>query len=167
MTSSADDARAAMAEAAAAITAGVARGAGPWVVRSVERILDAWDRVPADERAAVHERAAHAGAAASARVVAALDELFATDPRRQRMTPLEVVRSIVDEPTALLRELGIPGVVRDPFDERVRPDDDYDLTPRSLADLGDEDLAAQLLVWGVAKARLLRESGENGHHVAQ
>ena len=85
----------------------------------------------------------------------ALRELLARDPAEQAATPLEIVRTIVAEPTALLRELGVPEVVRDAFDERSQPADVYDLAPRTLADL-DPTLGPELLVWGVAKSRLVR-----------
>ena len=74
---------------------------------------------------------------------------------------MEVVRTIVAEPTALLRDLGVPEVVRDGFDERAHPTDVYDLTPRTLADL-DPELGPELLVWGVAKSRLVRLPGQTG-----
>ena len=90
------------------------------------------------------------------RVASELRNLFAIDVEAQRSTPLQIVRSAYCEPTALLARQGIPGVVRDAFDERVAPDDHYDLSPRALADLGDPDLGPALLAWGMAKARLVR-----------
>ena len=101
------------------------------------------------------------GAAAADRVAAELRALLARDPAEQAATPLEIVRTIVLEPTALLRELGVPEVVRDAFDERAHPDDVYDLAPRTLADL-DPELGPELLVWGMAKARLVRPRGQTG-----
>ena len=114
---------------------------------------------PGGTRSAV--AAAQAGAEGALRVAAALRVLLARDPAEQAATPLEVVRTIVAEPTALLRDLGVPEVVRDGFDERAHPTDVYDLTPRTLADL-DPELGPELLVWGVAKSRLIRLPGQTG-----
>ena len=82
--------------------------------------------------------------------------MFARDPAAQRATPLQIVRALVFAPTGVLRDAGVPGVVRDAFEERAFPDDEYDLSPRTLSDLGDPDLGPQLLAWGLAKAAVLR-----------
>lgn len=65
------------------------------------------------------------------------------------------MRSAVREPTAVLGEIGIPAVVRDEFEERSFPGDTYGLAPRTFADL-DDALGPEQLVWGLAKATLLR-----------
>ena len=139
-----------------AIAAGVASGLPTWVSAQVERILDAWGKADADARARAREAASTAGPEAATRVGTALEELFAIDPADQRSTPLAIVRTAYREPTAILGEIGVPAVVRDPFDERTLPEDRYDLAPRTLGDLGDPDLAPLHLAWGVAKARVLR-----------
>ena len=90
-----------------------------------------------------------------------LRTLLALDPAEQAATPLEIVRTMVVEPTALLRGLGVPEVVRDAFDERAQPADVYDLAPRTLADL-DPELGPELLVWGMAKSKLVRPRGQTG-----
>jgi hypothetical protein len=156
-----DDPTEMMAAAGAAIVEGVERSGAAWATGHVERILDAWGRVPAERRAVIREQAIAAGRDAVVRVAAALRALLARDPAEQRATPLEVVRSLVEEPTELLRSLGVPPVVRDPFDERTMPHDDYDLAPRTLADV-DGTLGPELLVWGVAKAKVLRGRAERG-----
>jgi len=69
---------------------------------------------------------------------------------------LEIVRTAVREPTDVLRAAGVPPVMRDAFDERAWPDDRYGLTPSTLGDLGDPDLAPLQLAWGLAKAKVLR-----------
>lgn len=97
-----------------------------------------------------------AAAPAVANTVAMLREVFARDAAEQRTTPLQIVRTLVAAPTAVLHAAGVPGVVRDAFDERAFPDDDYDLVPRTLGDLGDPDLGPLLLAWGMAKAAVLR-----------
>jgi hypothetical protein len=63
---------------------------------------------------------------------------------------------LVAAPTEVLRNAGVPGVVRDAFEERAFPHDDYDLSPRTLGDLGDPELGPLLLAWGLAKAAVLR-----------
>ena len=140
----------------AAIVAGVERCLPQWAEREVDRILDAWNRLDPDARAGALEDARAAGVAATARVGADLRALLATPVAAQQATPLEVVRSAYREPTAVLAALGVPPVVRDPFDERAWPDDRYGLVPRTLGDLGDEDLAPLHLAWGLAKAAALR-----------
>ncbi len=141
----------------AAIVEGVERTLPGWVREQVRRIVEAWDRLDAAARDSTERAAVDAGAAATARVGAALRGLFALDPAEQQGTPLEIVRTAYREPTAVLRAAGIPPVERDLFDERAWPDDVYGLVPRALGDLGDDDLGPLLLAWGLAKAKVLRE----------
>ena len=115
-----------------------------------------WGKADDDARAGARQAARDAGPEAAARVGQALEDLFAVDPAEQRSTPLAIVRTAYREPTAILAAVGVPDVVRDPFDERTLPEDRYDLAPRTLGDLGDPDLAPLHLAWGVAKARVLR-----------
>ena len=93
---------------------------------------------------------------AARRVGERLAALLATDPEEQRETPLEIVRTLYEEPTEILVAAGVPPVVRDAFDERAWPEDRYDLVPRTLGDLGDPDLGPLHLAWGMAKATVLR-----------
>jgi hypothetical protein len=65
------------------------------------------------------------------------------------------VRGAVREPSVVLEDAGIPAVVRDEFEERSFPDDRYGLAPRTFADL-DDALGPVQLVWGLAKAAVLR-----------
>ena len=143
-------------EVADAIVAGVERCGHSWIVGSVTRLVDAWGRLDAAARAAAVADADAVADLAVATVVAALRDLFAADPAEQRTTPLQVVRGLVATPTAVLRRAGVPGVVRDAFEERAFPDDEYDIVPRTLGDLGDPDLGPLLLAWGLAKAAELR-----------
>ena len=55
--------------------------------------------------------------------------------------------------TEALRRMGLPPVARDAFDEGQFPDDDYDLVPRSYADI-DPALQEPAIVWGAAKAHI-------------
>jgi hypothetical protein len=150
------DGLALMHEAGTAILAGVDRLAAGWVVDEVTRLLDAWGRLPPDRRSQVEADAREAGAAGAVRVHDELATFFATDPAQQRTTPLEIVRSLRREATSVLHAAAIPGVERDVFEVRSFPDDDYGLVPRSLADLGDEELAPMLMAWGLGKAKVLR-----------
>jgi hypothetical protein len=143
-------------ETGAAIVAGVERQVPGWARAQIERLLDAWGRAPADARVRAEAQSAEAGAAAARRIVAELSALFAVDPARQQATPLEVVRTAYREPTAVLAAAGVPPIVRDEFDERAWPDDDYGLVPRTLGDLGDPELAPLHLAWGMAKATAIR-----------
>lgn len=143
-------------ETGAAIVAGVGRQVPGWARAQVDRLLDTWGRAPADARVRAEAQSAQAGAAAARRIVAELRALFAVDPAQQQATPLEVVRTAYREPTAVLAAAGVPPIVRDEFDERAWPDDDYGLVPRTLGDLGDPELAPLHLAWGMAKATVIR-----------
>jgi hypothetical protein len=125
-------------------------------VARVAFIADAWGRLDAETRARLDADAVVAGDAATARVVASLREFFATPPADQRSTPLEIVRTATRDVTEVLSAAGIPPVERDEFAERAFPDDRYDVTPATLADLGDDELGPLQLAWGLAKAKVLR-----------
>jgi hypothetical protein len=140
----------------AAISEGVARQLPRWVPAEVDRLLTAWGRADRDAHAAALRRAEAAGIRAAARIGDRLDRFFAAEPGSQSVTPLQIVRDAVAEPTEILRDLGVPPVERDPFEERAHPDDRYGLVPRQLGDLGDPDLGPLLLAWGVLQARMLR-----------
>lgn len=135
---------------------GIARILPGWVEQAVDRIIVAWDRLDTVTAAAARAEARAAGVTTTTRVVGELRGLFDVDVEDQRSTPLNIVRSAYREPTELLARLGIPGVVRDAFDERLHPDDEYDLAPRGLAELGDSNLGAALVAWGITKAKVLR-----------
>jgi hypothetical protein len=144
-----------LGEASAALVEGVGRALPAWAARSADGLLAAWGRLDADRRREVVDEARAAGERAARRVGAELAALLAVDPAEQRATPLEVIRTAVVEPTAVLAAAGMPDVVRDEFDERSWPDDRFGLVPRTVKVL-DEDLAAVHFAWGVAKAAVLR-----------
>jgi hypothetical protein len=150
-------------EAAAALVAGLEAALPEWAARSADDLLTAWGGLEPARRGQVVADARRAGEEAARRVAAELDELLALDPAEQRATPLEVIRSAVAEPTAVLAAAGMPDVVRDPFDERAWPDDRFGLVPHTLRDL-DPDLAAIHFAWGVAKAALLRARAGRSEH---
>jgi hypothetical protein len=119
-----------------------------WVERSVERVLVAW-RGTADP--GVMARARAAAEEARGAVMAELRPLLDADIDDQRSTPLTILRRAVRFPTEVLREAGVPPVVRDDDSARRFPEDDYDLTPASFADV-DPSLHDHGIAWGAAKA---------------
>ena len=137
-----------LAEYALALAEGIEAALEAWVVRCVERLVVAWSGSSSEKIAA----ASHVvGATTAADVGAELRRLLATDIDEQWTTPLDLVRSAVRYPTALLVELGVPPVERDEFSVRRFPLDIYALAPASFADL-DPSLAEIGIVWGAAKA---------------
>ena len=141
-----DDAQ--VAERAEALAAAVEAALPGWVERSVERLLVAWAG-RADP--AVMAEARTAGVAAVADVGARVRTLLEADIDEQRSGPLAVLRSAVAYPSGVLRSAGVPPVERDAFSEEHFPDDDYDLTPATFADV-DQSLHEPGLAWGAAKA---------------
>jgi hypothetical protein len=123
-----------------------------WAVRSVERIMLAWqDGGPVDP--AVLANAASAGRRAATDVGAELRALLEVDIDRQRVNPLTVLRRAVRYPASVLAEAGVPPVVRDAQSERMFPDDAYGLSPATFADV-DPSLHEPGIAWGAAKAHV-------------
>lgn len=139
-----------------------------WVVRSVRQrwadyraavtagsvVVEAGSVASAAVAAGDHAldvAAAQAAAEARRDVLPALRGLLERDVEAQWTGPLAILRRTVAYPTAVLRSAGVPPVVRDGFAERNFPDDEYDLTPGSFADI-HPDLHEPGLRWGAAKA---------------
>lgn len=139
---------AALAAHARALGDGIDAAIAPWVVACVERVHRAWTGVRDD---AVSAAAADAGARARTEVVPRIRRLLDTDIDEQRTSPLAIVRDAVRFPTEVLTSAGVPPVVRDAVAEAQFPDDAYDLTPGSLAEL-DPSLREVAIAWGAAKA---------------
>jgi hypothetical protein len=137
-----------LAEIAAALADGIDEALPRWVERSVERLLVQW-RPDADER--VMEAARVAAIDAQNEITPKVRALLASDIDDQRANPLALVREGVRFPTQVLQQAGVPSVVRDAFAEKQFPDDLYDLTPVSFADL-DPELHEIGIAWGAAKA---------------
>ena len=115
----------------------------------MSRILIAWQGgVPDPE---VMAKAREAGRRAAEEVGAAVRTLLAADIDEQRTTPLALLRGAVRYPTEVLRDADVAPVERDPVQVRLLPDDLYDLSPASFADV-DPALAEPGMVWGAAKA---------------
>jgi hypothetical protein len=150
----------ALRESANAIAAAVERCLAQWLVGEVKRVLDAWDRIEPAERHRLEGDTAAAAEAGARRVGAALHALARTDPDDQRATPLQIVRTAPREVTQVLSAAAVAPVVRDEFERRSFPDDEYGLVPRTFADLGDDELASLHLTWGAAKATVMRERHE-------
>lgn len=159
-----------MAEGAARLVAGVEQLGSAWVVAAVTGIVDAWAEANGDgldppTHADTLAAAQIAGDAATERVAAELRAFFATDPAAQRVTPLEIIKSLRYEATAVLRAAGIPEVERDEFEARAFPDDVYAIVLKSPVELGDDDLGGALLAWGMGKAHALRaKAGERAEN---
>jgi hypothetical protein len=119
-----------------------------WVRRVVREVLAAQGLAIDDALATRIDQAAAAAREAGARPVR---RLLATDIDQQGTTPLEVLRGLVRYPTEVLRSAGARPAARDEFSRRNFPDDTYDLTPASFADV-DPALHEPGLAWGAAKA---------------
>ena len=137
-----------MEEHAAALADAIEASLPSWVERSVARLMTAWK---GDVDGPTREAAAEAGHRAAAEVGPRVRELLAADIDEQRTTPLSLVRGAVRYPTAVLQAAGVPPVRRDEQQERLFPDDIYDLAPATFADV-DPSLAEVGLAWGAAKA---------------
>ncbi len=149
---------------ATALADGVDAALAPWVVANVVRVHALWreaaplaggadDPALVTESVAVRAAAEQAGAACADEVGAAVRAVLLQDIDDQRINPLAVVRRAVAYPTAVLRAAGVPPLERDRQAEAQFPDDDYDLTPGSFADL-DPALHEPGLRWGAAKAHV-------------
>jgi hypothetical protein len=141
---------AALAAYAGALADGVERAIAGWVDRAVRSVLAAQGiPVTGDVEAGIADAAARARADGAPRVRALLE----ADIDVQVGNPLAVLRSLVPYPTTALRAAGAQPIARDEFAERIFPDDVYDLSPASFADV-DPDLHEPGLVWGAAKAHV-------------
>lgn len=149
--SSSDDA-AALARYSEALSDAVEAALPRWLTRVVAQRWREWrlEEPPPEVIAA----ATAAGARVQAELGAALRALLATDVDAQTTNPLALIRRAVPDATAVLAEHGVPPVRRDAHAVRLFPDDVYDLTPASFADL-DEAVHEPGLVWGAAKAHII------------
>ena len=137
-----------MNDQAAALADAIDESLPSWVERSVARLMTAWK---GEVDAGTRDAAAEAGRRAAAEVGPQVRELLGADIDDQRTTPLSLVRAAVRYPTAVLQAAGVPPVRRDDQQERLFPDDIYDLAPATFADV-DPALAEVGLAWGAAKA---------------
>ncbi len=142
----ADEAR--LVELAGQLAAAVVDALPGWVERSVRRVAAeaGVDLGPEHETLLAAEAAAAASGPG-----AAVRELLSLDIDAQATGPLALLRTAVVNPTRVLETLGVPPVRRDAVAEAQFPDDPYDLTPASFADI-DPGLHEPGLAWGAAKA---------------
>ena len=98
---------------------------------------------------------AAAGRRAAADVGPRVRRLLAADIAEQRTGPLALVRHAVAYPASVLSAAGVAPVERDADAVRLFPDDAYDLSPASFAEL-HPDLRGPGLEWGAAKAHVHR-----------
>ena len=133
------------------LTVAIEAAIAGWAERSVLRVADAWRPGRSGELAA---EAAQAGREALEDVGPRVRRLLESDVEAQATGPLEICRSAVRHPTRVLAEAGVPPVVRDEVAERMFPDDPYDLTPGTFADV-DPAVVEPGLTWGAAKAHVV------------
>jgi hypothetical protein len=141
---------AALAAYAAELADAVERAIPGWIERAARGVL-ADQGIPVDDAlAAAVEDAARAARDDGAPRVRAL---LAADIDEQAGNPLAILRGLVRYPTAVLRTTAARPVERDEFSRRSFPDDVYDLSPATFADV-DPALHEPGLVWGAAKAHV-------------
>ena len=137
-----------VAPKAATLARAVEEALPGWVERCVERLLVGFSG-RSDPAAMVEARVA--GQQARAEVGAEVRALLEQDVDEQCTNPLALLRAAVAYPSGVLRRAGVPPVRRDEFSEAHFPQDVYDLTPASFADV-DPSLHEPGLEWGAAKA---------------
>lgn len=138
-----------LAACAQELAEGIKKALPEWVVSAVASRL-------ASLSPTVREAAEAAGAAAASEVGGEVARLLAADVDDQPENPLAVLRRAVRYPTEVLAAAGAASVERDDFAIQRFPDDVYDLTPASFADI-HPDLQDPGLMWGAAKAFVYRQ----------
>ncbi len=136
---------------ATALADGVEAALPGWVAASVVRRLgtELPEGLPED----FEDQVIAAGRSAAEEVGGRVRELLSLDIDEQWTNPLTLIRTAIRYPTAILRDVGAETVTRDEQSKRFHPDDVFDLTPASFAELGQavHDLG---LSWGAAKAHV-------------
>jgi hypothetical protein len=136
------------------------------LVSAIEDVVGNWirwsiaDRAPDLATTPAADAAVSEGAAA---LSAELRTLLSQDIAEQTEGPLQVLRRGVRFATGVLADASTVPMARDDFAQRAFPDDVYNLTPASFADV-DPSLHEPGLIWGAAKAhvhlRRRREAGQ-------
>jgi len=135
---------AALGEYANGLVTGVERVAGPWLQGLINNLKPGLASTP--------EVAAELDSFV-ATLVATLRELLDRDISDQTIAPLEVMRRSVGFATPILANADVAPVDRGDFEIRNFPDDVYNLTPASFAEI-HPDLHEPGLMWGAAKAHV-------------
>ncbi len=135
-----------------ALADAIVRALPAWVLGCVNKFAA---DIASEESQRVAQLVADAGTGAAAAVEPPLRKLLAAPIDEQRSTPLTIVRTAVQFPTAVLQALGVAPIERDPFDARAFPLDLYGISPASWGDLGP-DVGEAGLRWSVNKAFLHR-----------
>ena len=133
-----------LADSARKLADGIVHALPGWVVTAVQSRLANMD-------SETREAAEAAGRAAVADIGTEVSRLLAADVDDQRENPLALLRRAVRYPTEVLFAAEAPPIERDDFAVERFPDDVYDLTPASFADI-HPDLQTPGLEWGAAKA---------------
>ena len=154
-TASLADDEARLAELALRLADGIVAALPGWVAscvaaRSAGTVID-------------DEAVVSAGRDAVQEVGPMVRDLLAADMDKQRTGPLALVRGAVRFPASVLSDAGAAPVQRDADAVRLFPDDVYDLSPGSFAEL-HPDLRVPGLEWGAAKAWVhrRRHAGDTG-----
>ena len=137
-----------LTDSARRLTDGIAQALPGWVVAAVQSRLS--HMVPE-----IQEATEAASLAAAADIGGQVARLLAADIDDQRENPLALLRRAVRYPTEVLLAAGAAPAERDDFAIERFPDDVYDLTPASFADI-HPDLQSPGLEWGAAKAFIHR-----------
>ncbi len=132
---------------------------GPWLVRCV---VNTSTRMTGTCAASLRAEAEEMALLSKPVVMAELVALLDTDVDAQRSNPLSVLRSAVRYPTAVLRAAGIAESSRDEFAVRAFPDDVYNLSPATFADV-HETLIEPGLIWGAWKAKTVLDRRRAEH----
>jgi hypothetical protein len=119
-----------------------------WIERSISHVLAQTGTEGGPDLA---KAVTEAGLRAEAQVGPALMALLDADIDEQHTTPLSIVRGAVRQATEILQGAGVAPPARDEARRRLFPDDLYDLSPASLAEV-DPALTEPGLMWGAHKA---------------
>lgn len=136
-----------LARYAQALADGVEAALPGWVAAAVAR------RLPAAEVDANRAEIDEAGRAAAAELGPQVRDLLGLDIDEQWTNPLSLIRSAIQYPNRVLAAAGAPKVARDAQAVRFLPEDVYDLSPATFADLSP-DLHDLGISWGAAKAHV-------------
>jgi hypothetical protein len=126
---------------------------GAVLADAIEACLPRWAERVVVERGGPPGAGLVAGTEAATELLPEIRHLLAADVDEQRANPLALLRRAVAWPTRVLRDAGVPPVARDEHARTHFPEDLYDLTPMTFADV-DPSLHEVGLLWGATKAHV-------------